>query len=120
MPIDIDTFDDATEFTAEVTNAERVLRFLRENDDKAFRRSEIAEATEIDPNMVSAVLARLKERNLVRHKSPYWAIGDDERIAAASSLHRDLDALDDQLGSEEMEQWREAGGDRASDERDGE
>lgn len=111
MPIDIETFEAESEFDAGETHAERILRFLATNRDKAFRRQEIADGTRIDPNAVSAVLSRLKERDLVRHKHPYWAIGDEERLAAAVNLSRSLDALDDQLGSEDMDDWREAGSD---------
>lgn len=109
MPIDIDTFERETEFEAERTQAERVLSFLVSNDDKAFRRQEIADSTGIEPNAISAVLSRLKDRNLVRHKPPYWAAGDSDRIRAAIDLSRSLEALDEQLGSEDMGAWREAG-----------
>ncbi len=111
MPIDIDTFERETEFDSERTQAERVLSFLVSNDDKAFRRQEIGDSTGIDPNAVSAVLSRLKERNLVRHKPPYWAAGDRERIRSAVDLSHRLAALDERLGSEDMDAWREAGAD---------
>lgn len=111
MPIDIDTFERETEFGAERTHEERILSFLVSNDDKAFRRREIADATGIDPNAVSAVLSRLKERNLVRHKPPYWAAGDRQRVRSAVDLSRSLDSLNEQLGAEDMDAWREAGAD---------
>ncbi|SER28983.1 helix-turn-helix domain-containing protein [Natrinema salaciae] len=111
MPIDIDTFERETEFEEERTQAERVFSFLVSNDDKAFRRGEIADSTGIEPNAVSAVLSRLKERNLVRHKPPYWAAGDPDRIRSATDLSRSLDSLNEQLGTEEMDAWREAGAD---------
>jgi predicted ArsR family transcriptional regulator len=121
MPIDIDTFEREPEFGEEPTQAERVLSFLVSNDDKAFRRGEIADSTGIDPNAVSAILSRLKERNLVRHKPPYWAAGDADRIRTATDLSRSLDALNDGLGTEDMEAWREAGTDtRQSTESDDE
>lgn len=109
MPIDIEAFEQESAFDAEPTNAERILAFLLSNDDKAFRRQEIADATDIDPNAVSAVLSRLKERDLVRHKPPYWAIGDRDRIRSATDLSRGLRTLNDRLGPEEMDAWREAG-----------
>lgn len=111
MPIDIDTFERETEFEGGRTQAERVLSFLVSNDDKAFRRREIADATGIDPNAVSAVLSRLKERKLVRHKPPYWAAGESERVRSAADLSRSLDTLNEQLGTEEMDAWRDAGAD---------
>lgn len=109
MPIDIDTFERETEFESERTHAERILSFLLSNDEQAFKRREIADSTGIDPNAISAVLSRLKERNLVRHKPPYWAAGDPQRIRSAADLSRSLGALDEQLGSEDMDAWREAG-----------
>ncbi|MGQ3411594.1 helix-turn-helix domain-containing protein [Natrinema sp. LN54] len=111
MPIDIDTFERETEFESERTHAERVLSFLLSNDEQAFKRREIADSTGIDPNTVSAVLSRLKERNLVRHKPPYWAAGDPQRIRSATDLSRSLESLDERLGSEDMDAWRDAGAD---------
>ena len=109
MPIDIERFERESDFGDGETHASRVLRFLAGNDDKAFRRSEIADGTDIDPNVVSSVLHRLKERGLVRHKRPYWAVGDEERLAEANALSQSLDTLDAQLGEENMDEWRSAG-----------
>ncbi|SDR39741.1 MarR family transcriptional regulator [Natronobacterium texcoconense] len=111
MPIDIETFERESEFDSERTNAERILSFLLTNDDKAFRRQEIADATDIDPNAVSAVLSRLKERNLVRHKPPYWAVGDRERIRRAVDFSLSLETLNERLGTEDMDEWRDAAAD---------
>lgn len=108
MPIDIDTFEHESTFegTGE-SNARRILGFLARNDDKAWTRAEIADETDLDPNVVSSVLNRLKQRNLVRHKSPYWALGDEQRVRAAYDFSDALAALDEQLGEEDMEMWRE-------------
>lgn len=70
---------------------------------------------------MSAVLSRLKGRELVRHKPPYWSVANGQRIAAATGLSRSLDALDGQLGPEDIEEWRDGGADGArsnDDERD--
>ncbi|MFC4542512.1 MarR family transcriptional regulator [Halosolutus amylolyticus] len=121
MPIDIETFERESEFDTGRTHAERILSFLLSNDDKAFRRQEIADATDIEPNAVSAVLSRLKERGLVRHKPPYWAVGDRDRIRSAVDLGRSLEALNDQLGVEDMDAWRDASAETPHpNERDGE
>lgn len=109
MPIDIETFDRNSSFEETATNAERIVSFLIENDDQAFQRDEIAEGVGIDPNTASSVLSRLKERGLVRHKPPYWAIGDPERVRAALDLERDIQQLNERLGPESMEEWRNAG-----------
>jgi len=50
---------------------------LDENDDRAWKAATIAEQLELDTDAVSAILSRLKERGLVRHKWLYWAITDD-------------------------------------------
>jgi hypothetical protein len=110
VPIDIETFERESGFDPGETNAERIVRFLARNDDRAFERGEIADATGIDPDAVSAVLSRLKDRDLVRHKPPYWAIGDQERLASATDFRRSLAALNETLGPEDMDAWREAGG----------
>jgi hypothetical protein len=111
MPIDIDTFERESAFDTGDTNPERILQFLSANDEQAFERGEIAEATGLDPNVVSSVLSRLKERSLVRHKPPYWAIGPRERLAAASDLSVSLDSLNVTLGEEEIDDWEQAGSD---------
>lgn len=111
MPIDIETFEENAAFDSGQTNAEQILQFLARNNDQAFERHEIAEATEMDPNTVSAVLSRLKERGFVRHKPPYWAIGDVEQIRDAAQFSRTVDALNEHLGVENMDAWRAASAD---------
>ena len=101
MPISADEFD---KLEGE-TNAEIVVKFLAENDDKAFKASEIAEATGVDKNSVHPVLKRLKEREVVRHKPPYWTIGNEEKVRAASELHAISSYLDNKLGEERREDW---------------
>lgn len=113
MPIDIETFEQQSNLKSDDTHAVRILRFLATNDQQAFRRGEIAETTDIDANAVSAVLSRLKERGLVRHKPPYWTVGDERRLAAATDLGRSLDVLDERLGTEDMDEWRDAGGEES-------
>lgn len=76
MAITIDEFEDrdgdALEF-GEDTQADRILRFLAERSDRAFTQSEINEATGIKRGSVGAVLSRLEQKELVRHKGRYWA-----------------------------------------------
>jgi predicted ArsR family transcriptional regulator len=113
MPIDIDTFEHEDQFDESPPHAKQIVAFLAANSDQAFQRGEIADATGIDPNTVSSVLSRLKNRNLVRHKPPYWAIGDRDRVTAAFDLSQDIRTFDEQFGEEEMEAWRTAGSDEA-------
>lgn len=85
MPISIDRFEeepiDALELQ-EGTQPNRILQFLAEHDEQAFTQTEIHEATEIKRGSVGAVLSRLEERGLVRHRGRYWAIAEDDRLAS--------------------------------------
>lgn len=106
MPIDIETFTEANnDELTEITNAEKVVRFLVRNNDKAFTPSEIAEETGVKKNSISTVLRRLEERKLVQHKGDYWAIGDEERVQEAYRFHQMMDDLDEQFGEEDVEEW---------------
>lgn len=107
MPISIDEFE-ADDVGSEPTNAERVLGFLARNRDKAYRAVEIADATGVDGNSIHPVLNRLEERGLVRHRQPYWAIGDLEAARDAVTFHSTTEFLDDTLGPEERSEWLRA------------
>lgn len=105
MPIDIRRFDeeppDALDLQ-EGTQPHRILVFLAENDDQAFTQTEIHEETGISRGSVGAVLSRLDDRGLVRHKGRYWAIGDDDRLAsyAAQTNASSSSTTDDYYGEE--------------------
>jgi len=103
--IDIDEFENADDDEFEERNdTERIVLFLDENDDRAWKAVTIAEQLGLDTDAVSAILSRLKERDLVRHKRPYWAITDDEeRLRAAYRLHRHHETADEQYGEERLE-----------------
>ena len=85
MPITIDEFDDDPEDVldlADGTQPYRILQFLAANDDQAFTQIEIHHATNIKRGSVGAVLSRLDDRGLVRHRGRYWAIATDDRLAS--------------------------------------
>jgi hypothetical protein len=107
VSIDIDEFEEKSEAElAGETNAERVLRFLAQNDDRAFKPATIADQTGVNENSIGNVLARLEDRSLVRHKGPYWAItDDDQRLASFSDYFRTTSALNDRLGEEDPDEW---------------
>lgn len=109
MSIDIDTFEEKSEAElAEMTNAERVLRFLAHNDDRAFKPAEIAEQTDVNKNSIGNVLRRLEDRELVRHKGPYWALTEDEeRLSSFSTYLQTTAAFNDRLGEENPDEWAE-------------
>jgi predicted ArsR family transcriptional regulator len=104
--IDIEAFEDAdTDEFAERTDTERIVAFLDANDDRAWKAATIAERLGLETDAVSAILSRLKDRELVRHKRPYWAItDDDERLRAAYQLHRHYEAVDEHYGEEYLEE----------------
>jgi len=104
--INIDEFEnaDVDEF-GERNDTERIVLFLDENDDHAWKAAVIAEHLELDTDAVSSILSRLKERGLVRHKRPYWAITDDEeRLQSAYRLHQHHEMADEQYGKEHLEE----------------
>ncbi|QSW97750.1 MarR family transcriptional regulator [Haloterrigena alkaliphila] len=107
MPIDIETFDErSSDDLQSVTNAEKVIRFLAANDDKAYTPSEIADRVDVKRNSLGTVLSRLEDRDLVRHKGDYWAIGDMETVRNAYEMHRIMESLNERYGEEDIEEWR--------------
>ena len=105
MPINIDRFDEEPTEVLDIqedTQPYRILQFLAEHDDKAFTQTEIHEATEIKRGSVGAVLSRLEDRGLVRHRGRYWAIGEDDRLAsyAAQVKASSVSSTDDYYSEE--------------------
>lgn len=105
MPITIDEFDRFDSDEAGPTNAERVLRFLIRNRENAYKATEIADATGIAENSVHPTLNRLAARDLVRHKEPYWAIGDLEHVRYTFVFRSNAAFLDEGLGPESRAEW---------------
>ncbi|EMA44442.1 MarR family transcriptional regulator [Halococcus saccharolyticus] len=100
MPISADRLDEEATAVLELqegTQPYRVLRFLAENDDSAFTQTEIHEALDIKRGSVGAVLSRLEDRGLVRHRGRYWAVAEDDRLAsyAAQSGSSSASTTDD-------------------------
>ncbi|AGB33344.1 hypothetical protein C488_17336 [Natrinema pellirubrum DSM 15624] len=107
MPLDIETFDEnSDEELRGLTNAEKVVRFLADNNDKAYTPSEIAARVDVKQNSLGTVLSRLEDRDLVRHKGDYWAIGEMESVRRAYDLHRLIDSLNERYGEEDLDDWR--------------
>jgi len=100
VPIDIDRFEEADTLQSAATS-ERILEFLRRNDDQAFTRSEIAEGIDADPETVGTNLTRLKERSRVRHRSPYWApLPEDGQPEGGSGRTDQRPSADDSAASD--------------------
>jgi hypothetical protein len=82
-------------------------------------RQSTASETGVPRGSVGPTLQRLRERGLVRHREPYWAVAEDDRIATYESMLRGMEALaDDDAWSEvdaaehtvdesELAEWRE-------------
>ncbi|QUO46851.1 MarR family transcriptional regulator [Halorubrum ruber] len=105
MSIGIDAFDDEPEAALDVasgTQPYRILAFLAEHDDQAFTQTEIHEETGIKRGSVGAVLSRLEDRGLVRHRGRYWAIAENERLAsfAAQQAASSASTTDDYYGED--------------------
>jgi len=110
MPIDIETFETSTEDRLQnsgETNADRVMRFLAGHPDHAFTQSEIRDATDVKAGSISVVLSRLEDRGLVRHKGNYWALGEDDEVAAYTSMLESTRAANDRFGEEDIDEWLE-------------
>jgi predicted transcriptional regulator len=87
MPVDFETHDPGNPRVdlSEETNARRVLEFLLETPTVGYTPAEIAEETGVPRGSVGPTLNRLEAAGLVRHKEPYWAAPEDDRIAAATA-----------------------------------
>ena len=113
MPMDIDEFEEAGN-EKELTTGEAIIAFLLENDENAWRRSEIATAIDRDPNTVATNLSRLKNRDLVRHRENHWAITKDRgRLEEAVRCSNVLGGLNEAFGpivesEEDAQAWGES------------
>jgi hypothetical protein len=99
MPIDREQFDGANaESLDHLSTADHVLGFLGANPDTAFKATEIVDWTDLDEGAVRTALSRLKDRDLVEHKEPYWAISDD--LDDYDDYERAKTHYDDVVGNE--------------------
>lgn len=89
------------------THAYHILSFLGEHPETGFKPAEIAEETDIKPGSVRGTLKRLEDRGLVRHAEPFWAIGDDDRLAGVTGTMLGLKAVGDRYSEDEFDGWEE-------------
>lgn len=68
------------------SNPHRILSFLGAHPGTGFTPKEIAEATDVPRGSVGTTLSRLEEQGLVRHKEPYWAVVEDDRLGAFEAM----------------------------------
>lgn len=124
MPVHFDEYeehaDDIDISISGGSNAGTIVAFLLDHPDTGFTPTEIAEATDIPEGSVGPTLQRLRRHDLVRHKEPYWAIADDDRLAAYEAmLHSmaaesdtgsewaDIDSEDYVADQDELAAWRD-------------
>jgi predicted transcriptional regulator of viral defense system len=110
VPIDIDTFESTPPerlMSDGETNADRVMRFLAAHPDQAFTQSEIRDATGVKAGSISVVLSRLEDRELVRHKGNYWALGEPDEVAAYTGMFESTRAANERFGEEDVAEWLE-------------
>lgn len=89
------------------THAYDILSFLAEHPETGFKPAEIAAETGIKAGSVRGTLKRLEDRGLVRHAEPFWAIGDDDRLAAVTGTMLSLKAVGDRYSDDEFDGWDE-------------
>lgn len=113
MPMEIDEFEQA-EDGDDLTTGEAIVEFLLENDENAWKRSEIADKIERDPNTVATNLSRLKDRRLVRHRKNHWAITNNRgRLNEAIRFSNALSGLNEAFGpvlesEEDAQAWSDS------------
>jgi hypothetical protein len=108
VPIDIDRFEEGQEDSLRAggpTNAEIILTFLSSNADQAFTPKEIHEGTGVPRGSVGVVLARLDERDLVRHRGEYWAIAKEADVDTTLTAMSTARVVTDRLGPEDPGEW---------------
>jgi len=87
MPVDFETHEPGTPRVdlSEGTNARQLLEVLLATPTVGYTPAELVAETEVPRGSVGPTLNRLEAAGLVRHKEPYWAAADDDRLAAATA-----------------------------------
>ncbi|QWC18044.1 helix-turn-helix domain-containing protein [Halorubrum sp. 2020YC2] len=87
MPVDFEAHEPGNPRVdlSEGTNARRLLEFLLTTPTVGYTPAELAEETGVSRGSVGPTMNRLETAGLVRHKEPYWAAAEDDRIAAATA-----------------------------------
>jgi hypothetical protein len=95
VPVDFETHDPSNPRVdlSEGTNARELLTFLLETPTVGYTPAELAAETDVPRGSVGPTLNRLEAAGLVRHKEPYWAAADDDRLAAATASFIGLETV---------------------------
>ena len=88
MPVAVDQFDEPEEMLdlREDPAAQKVFSFLRENPHEGFTADEIQNEIYFEVEDIGTILARLAEYDLVRRHGFFWAVAEDDRVAAYESM----------------------------------
>lgn len=94
MPVDFGSHDpdDSRVDLTEGTNARELVEVLMETPGIGYTPAELSEETGVPRGSVGPTLQRLDAAGLVRHKEPYWAAAEDDRIAAAIASYIGVEA----------------------------
>lgn len=104
MPVHFDDYESNEADIEEESNAGQVLQFLAKTPEKGYRPVEIHEALGVARGSVGPTLKRLKERELVRHKEPYWAVAvSPEEVARLLHVKDAHEMLEARYGQEDFE-----------------
>jgi hypothetical protein len=110
MPISTDEFEHLPEQALDLTegsNSHRVLMFLVDHPNEAFRQTELIDGADVKPGSIGPVLARLEASDLVKHKGKYWTIANDDRLASFAAMGHTFATVEDRFPTEEMDEWLE-------------
>jgi DNA-binding transcriptional ArsR family regulator len=104
MPVHFDDYESSDAAVEVGSNAGQILQFLARSPEKGYRPAEIYEALDLARGSVGPTLNRLKERGLVRHKEPYWAIAvEQEEVANLLHISDAYEMMDARYGEEDFE-----------------
>ena len=103
MPVDFETHDPGNPRVdlSKGTNARRLLEMLLQTPTVGYTPAELAAETGVPRGSVGPTLNRLEAAGLVRHKEPYWAATEDDRIASATAAFLGVEAT----GSAYSDDW---------------
>jgi DNA-binding Lrp family transcriptional regulator len=95
VPVDFETHEPGNPRVdlSEGTNARQLLAFLLENASVGYTPAELADETGIPRGSIGPTLQRLETAGLVRHKEPYWAAAEDDRVAAATAAFLGIETV---------------------------
>ena len=112
MPVNFDDYretqDDGDGLPVDpASNAYKILSYLAAHPDLGFKPAEIRDHVDVPAGSVNPTLARLEERGLVDHESPYWSAGDDDRLVALDGTNASMRAFEDRHAGDEFDGWHE-------------